>query len=97
LEHAIKKIRSLVIFNTSERSEVCITYGRVLIQISNYYLFYMADLFFWQSCWWHSVRLPLFLAPVCNMQGKSYRQPVTISTHPRASRRAAPEIKGADA
>jgi hypothetical protein len=53
----------------------------------------MADLFFWQSCWWHSVKLPLFLALFRNLQDKSYRQPATIATHLRASRHTATEIK----
>ena len=87
-------MRRLVIFNTSKRSDFCITYRRVLIQISHHYLFYMADLCFWQSCWWHAVRLPLFLTLFCNIQDKSYRHPVTISTRSRASRRVATESEG---
>jgi hypothetical protein len=53
----------------------------------------MADLCFWQSGWWHSVKLPLFRALFRNLQDKSYRQPAMIATYPRAVRRVATEIK----
>ena len=45
-EHAIEKIGRLIVANRSERSEVCITYRGVAIQIRHYEWFYMADLFF---------------------------------------------------
>ena len=93
MKHAIKKIRRLVIFKTSEYSEFGITYRGVLSEICHDCLFYTANVFFWQSCWWHVVRLTLFLALFCYSLGKSYRQPATIATRPRAFRHAATEVK----
>ena len=46
VEHAIEKIGRLIVSNPSERSECCITYRGVVLQINHYEWFYMADLFF---------------------------------------------------